>query len=302
LMLKVHSRSPQDAAGLANTWADVLVETGNKIFGDTVKDVTFFQEQVAQAALTLDAADEAVIEFEARNQSGIITTQLESLLQAQADYLNDQRTIGSITQDIQGLREQLARQQLARQSDTESVSFADSLTALLLQIRAFNSRVTVAENQISTPIELRIDNIESLSSKSSVEQIAFLDELVTTLQAKSEEIEAQLAELEPQMLALQQGLQQFTAEKDRLIRSQQLASETYLTLARKLDEARIAAQEENGALQVGSYAAVPESPVGPHRLRNAAMAGILGLMLGVLGALVIEYWRKSGRRVQSTKE
>ena len=182
------------------------------------------------------------------------------------------------------------------------MSFADSLTALLLQIRAFNTRVAVAENQISTPIELRIDNIESLSSKSSVEQIAFLDELVTTLQAKSDEIEAQLAELEPQMLALQQGLQQFTAEKDRLIRSQQLASETYLTLARKLDEARIAAQEENGALQVGSYAAVPESPVGPHRLRNVATAGILGLMLGILGALVIEYWRKSGRRVQGTQE
>jgi len=41
------------------------------VLKDTVKDVTFFQEQVAQAALTLDAADEAVIEFEARNQSGI---------------------------------------------------------------------------------------------------------------------------------------------------------------------------------------------------------------------------------------
>jgi uncharacterized protein involved in exopolysaccharide biosynthesis len=302
LVLEVRSQSPQDASGLANTWADVLVETGNRIFGDTVKDVGFFEEQVAQAAVTLDVAEAALVEFEARNQAGIIGTQLEAMLQAQADYLYDQHAIGNIVQDIHGLREQLARQQRAQEPDTQSVSFADSLTALLLQIRAFDTRVTATQDQVSAPIELRIDNIESLSNKSAVEQIAFLDGLVTTLSARADEIDAQLADLEPQMLALQQGLQQFTAEKEGLARSRQLASETYLTLARKLDEARIAAQEDNGTLQVGSYAAVPERPVGPHRLRNAAMAALLGLMLGVLGVLFSEYWRRSGTRVEDTEE
>jgi uncharacterized protein involved in exopolysaccharide biosynthesis len=64
-----------------------------------------------------------------------------------------------------------------------------------------------------------------------------------------------------------------------------------MTLARKLDEARIEAQEENGVLQVGSTAAVPEKPVGPRRMMNTAIAGALGLMLGVFGVFVLEWWQ-----------
>jgi succinoglycan biosynthesis transport protein ExoP len=305
LLLKVHSRSPQDAAAIANTWGDLVVQAGNEIFGDSAKDVDFFKDQVAQAAQALDEADAALIEFEAHNQSNIISTQLDSLNQAQAEYLNDQRTISYIIQDIQGLRRQLAHQ-LSEQPDDQSMSFADGLTVLLLQIKAFNARIAASDASApapaSAPIELQIDNSASLSNKTLAEQVVFLDDLVTTLQSKSAEADARLLELEPQILASQQALQQLTAEQDRLTRAQEVVRETYLTLVRKLDEARIAAQEENGALQVGSYAAVPESPVGPRRLFNTAVAGMLGLMLGILAAFSIEFWRRSGTQTQDTEE
>jgi succinoglycan biosynthesis transport protein ExoP len=279
VVLSVRSRSPEDAAAIANLWANALIERGNQIYSEREDDVAFFEAQVAQAGRALDEADAALIEFEARSQESIVSAQLESLRQTQDDYLADQRAIAYIVQDIQGLRGQLAQ----RPGDRPA-SFADDLTALFLQVKAFNA-------EASTPIQLQVSSAESLSDKSLAEQIAFLDDLVATLEAKSSEIDGRLAELEPQILALQQRLQEIKAEGDRLTNARDLATETYLTLARKLEEARISAREENGVLQLGSYAAVPERPVGPRRLLNTAVAGTLGLMLGVFGAFAVGWWR-----------
>jgi len=292
VVLRARSRSPEDAAAIANLWADALVKRGNDIYSDREDDVEFFQEQVAQAGQALDDADAALVEFEARSQASTVDAQLESLRQAQADYLADQRAIAYIVQDIQGLRAQLVQQPGDR-----PVSLADDLTALLLQIKAFNLlQVEALDAQASTSIQLQISSGGSFSDKSPAEQVAFLDDLVDTLEAKSSKIDGRLAELEPQMLALQRRLQEIDAESERLTDARDLTSETHMTLARKLEEARIAAREENGVLQVGSYAAVPEKPMSPRKLLNTAVAGTLGLMLGVFGAFALEWWRTDEER------
>jgi succinoglycan biosynthesis transport protein ExoP len=290
VVLKVTSRSPKDAAAIANVWADRLVKRGTELYGQGEADVTFFEAQVQQAQQALDQAEAALVDFQARNQASIVSAQLDSLRRSQADYLADQRAIAYIIQDIQGLRAQLAEQTAG-----QPVSLADSLTALFLQIKAFNA-------QASAPIQLQVQSSTDLSDKSVEEQIAFLDDLVATLQAKSAENDSRLAELEPQILALQKQLQEINVESDQLTRTRDLARDTYTTLARKVDEARIAAQEASGMLQVGSEAAVPAAPVGPRRLVNTAIAGVLGLMIGIVGVFAVELWRQGRTPIQSEKE
>jgi uncharacterized protein involved in exopolysaccharide biosynthesis len=281
VLLKVRSDDPENAAAIANAWADTLVKQGNRIYGGGEEDVTFFEKQVAQAEQALDEAEAALIEFQAHNQNSIIQAQLESLNQTQIDYLTNQRTIVYIIQDIQGLRAQMVDQ-----PGDQATSLADGLITLLLQIKAFDAEAL-------TPVQLQVDSNESLSDKTLAEQIAFLDDLVVTLQAKSAEIDTKLNELEPKILELQKELQVLTTEDDRLTQARDLARETYLTLARKLDEARITVQETNGMLQVGSYAAVPEKPVAPRKLFNIVVAGMLGLMMGIVGAFAVEFWRQN---------
>ncbi len=290
VVLRVRSRSPEDAAGIASAWANVLVAQGNEMYSMGEQDLAFFEEQMAQAEQSLNQADAALIEFQARNQARIVSTQLESLSQAQADYLADQRAIAVIIQNARGLGGQLTQ----RPTDNPP-SFADELTALFLQIAAFNARTS------TPPTQVQVSSAESLSSRSTAEQVAFLDALVSTLEAKSTEIDGRLAELEPQMLALQQRLQEYRTEEDRFTRARELARETYMTLARKVEEARVAAAEPNGVLQVGSYAAPPAKPVSPRKLLNAAVAGVLGLMVGVLGAFAIEWWRGAGVGDEGTR-
>jgi len=66
-----------------------------------------------------------------------------------------------------------------------------------------------------------------------------------------------------------------------------------MTLAHKVEEARIAVEDATGDVRLVSQAAAPERPVGPRKMLNTAVAGALGLMIGVFGAFALEWWRES---------
>jgi uncharacterized protein involved in exopolysaccharide biosynthesis len=281
VVLGVTSHSAQDSAAIANRWADVLVRHANEIYGESEGDVVFFEEQMAQAEQAANQAEAALVEFQARNLSTIVQAQLTSFRTTQSDYLADQRQITYIIQDILGLRDHIARQ-----PQDQSISLADSLTALSLQVMAFNAKAPA-------PIEFQVAAGETISDKSLAEQTALLDDLVATLQAKSAVVDERLEELEPQILASQEERQRLETEYDRLTRDRDLSLETYKTLARKLEEVRISAQGEIGALQVGSYATVPQIPVGPRKTLMALVAGVLGLVVGAFLAIAIELWHRN---------
>jgi succinoglycan biosynthesis transport protein ExoP len=138
-----------------------------------------------------------------------------------------------------------------------------------------------------------VTTAESLSSKTVSEQIAFLDGLTANLEAKSGDIELLLEELAPETLSLQEAVQQTNTEYERLTRGRDIAKNTYMTLANKVEESRIAAQDETGEVRLASRAAVPRSPVGPRRLMNTVLAGVLGLFVGIFLAFFVEFWQSS---------
>ncbi len=285
--LTVRARDPQEAARIANLWAELFVAHANRVYGASDEELQQLEGQLAQAQAELEAAEQALIEFQARNQASILDARLDSLKSDQAHYLADQRAITYILQDIQALREQLARQ-----PDERPASLADDLTTLFLQIKAFNA-------QASAPIQLQVNSAESLSNKSIGETMALLDDMAGALEAKSAEIGQRLEELQPQILSLQRQLQEIYTESDRLTRQQDLAKETYTALARKVEETRIAVQGAQSTARLGSRAAVPEKPASPRKLLNTAVAGALGLMLSVFGAFGVEWWRSGTEEQRS---
>ena len=306
VVLRVRSGSPEDATAIANLWAGALVRRGNQIYSEREVDVVFFEAQVAQAEDALNETDAALVEFQARNQGAILEAQLASAQQDLQDYLIEQREIERAVRNARALQANIADQPV-----DGLVSPGDDLTALLLQLRAFSVRASRPEQTVSYDAELeagpsvwlQISDATILSSeRTSGELMIFLDGLVANLETRDEESKTQVAALEPQILTLQQQLQQINTENDRLTRARDLARETYLTLARKLEEARISAREENGVLQVGSHAAVPERPVGSRKLPNTAVAGALGLMLGVFGAFAVAWWQGEGTDQERKQE
>ena len=288
--LRVQAQDPGDAARIANIGAEVFIARANAIYGTQDQtQVESFQAQAASAEKTLQADEQALIDYQAHDQSAILQNQLTSTLQKQVDYLANQRSIAYLLQDIAGLRNQMSGQ-----STNAPSGLADRLSALFLQIKAYKAQANV-------PIQLQFSNPDAVASASVGEQIAFLDSLSSSMQVQLTEMDGRLKELEPQVLALQQQLQQISAEKDRLTRARDVARQTSMTLAQKVEETRIAVQSNRGEVQLASRAAVPEEPLSSHKLANTVLGGAAGLILGVIAVFVVELRRNRtaiGRKVQ----
>jgi len=67
-------------------------------------------------------------------------------------------------------------------------------------------------------------------------------------------------------------------------------------LMRRLDEAKVAAQDEGGEVRLASRAAVPTDPVSPRKGLNTVLGGVLGLILGIVGAFVVDARRPAAEK------
>jgi len=278
--LTVRARDPQEAARIANLWAETLVAYADRVYGAR-EELQQLEGQLAQAEAELEAAEQALIEFQARNPAGLLEAQLDSLRQKQRDYLGAQRAIADILQDIRALQERLAHQ-----PEDRPASAADALVVLWLRIHALTPPTFPS-------IQLQAGSAASPSGPSVREVRALLSDMVRDLEAKSAEIGPRLKELGPQILQLQKQLQEIYTEQDRLTRRRDLAKETYTALARKVQETRLAAQGAQRTARLSSRASAPEEPVSPRRLLNTAVAGTLGLMLSTMGVFAVEWWRNA---------
>ncbi|MCJ7737482.1 MAG: Wzz/FepE/Etk N-terminal domain-containing protein [Anaerolineae bacterium] len=280
LKLTVQLPDPAAVARVANVWAEVLVVRVNDIYGSSGEDLLFFANQLERAESDLETAETALIGFQSTNKVQILQNQLAAKLADQNQYLEQLRAIDNLTRDIRDLRTQLLDQPAHYR-----VTFGDRLTVLSLQVRSFNA-------QTGMPIQLQVTTPDALSDQTLDEQLELLDELISTLTARADDVPDQLSILEPEILDVQRSLELASTEYSRLTRSRDLASDTYTMLARKVEESQIAAADDKGQVVLASYAAVPSSPVGPKKLMNTAIGAVVGGMLSVLGVFAIEWWRQ----------
>ncbi len=284
--LTVSARDPEQAALIANRWAEVFVKHANDLYSQSQVERKFFAEQLQEAQETLNEAEKALIEFQSRNEASILSARLNDKKAALNEYLRVARSLRLIVQDAKSLRERLRSQ-----DSTNRAALGDELASLFLEIDALNSE--------KLPIQLQISGPQSLSDKTVGEQIVFLDSLIQVLDDKRVILEQEADTLKPDILRLQEELQKVRAEERRLNTARQVAQETYVTISRKLAEAKIAAQDPAGEVQLASKAVVPDRPTSPRKLLNTAVAGTLGLFVGILGAFAIEYWQQGKPRAAS---
>jgi len=252
--LTVEARDPEVAAALANLWAERFAVRANDLYGSAnAEQVTFLETQLAGAETTLAEAEQALVDFAVRNDGAILRAKLASAQQDQSDTLAEQREIARLQQDIAGLRRELVDR------NPGQVTRGDELAVLQLRARPpsaiSTSGQTVVDATGVSEIQIQVGEGETLAGSTVADLVALLD----ALQAASEQIfqknETRLDSLEPQILDLQQRLQEMENEGNRLERDPDVTQETYTTLARKVSEARIAVADTGGEVQLASRAA-----------------------------------------------
>ena len=112
-------------------------------------------------------------------------------------------------------------------------------------------------------------------------ELEMISSKINITQKELETIQSELAEKEHQLALIQ--------------RKVDLSQNTYNAFLKKFEETRIAESTEVGdsTINIVSQAPVPEVPVGPRKMLNLAIAGVLGVMVGVFIAFFRAYWEKS---------
>jgi uncharacterized protein involved in exopolysaccharide biosynthesis len=271
--------SPELAAQISNTWASRYVSYVNDIYQRKSDDQVFFETQVEEARSELEATEQALIDFQARNQAAVLQARLNARENLLNSYHGTQNSLIIIKRNVRALRIQLE----AMPSESQ-VSLGDDLAALGLQIQALNAS--------GAPVELRLDEGASLSKRTAGELASYLTDLEETVEDELTELETEIASLPEEILQLQKQIQEVRTEESRLITDMDLAREAFLSLSRKLEETQILSQSAEGDARLASSAAPPIEPASPRKLFNTALAGVLGLMLGVFGVFFMEYMKQ----------
>jgi succinoglycan biosynthesis transport protein ExoP len=266
--ISVRDPDPEKAALIANAWAVLYVGYVNSLYSDVIQSP---EEFITQA----DAAKEEYEEKEKTWEDFVRDNRIDEL----SRQINDKELLCQLKS---------LRQQFEAGTSSSASTTANSLAFILLQTSAFTD--SSADSSADLPAELQI-SLDAISNTSvSLEDI---DALISTLESRSETAPGQtVSELRQEILELQAELAAESSEEQRLSWSRDIAWETYTTLDSKAVEVQLAAQAQDGVIQLASAAVVPHKAVSTHKTVNIGTALLLGLVAGVIIAFGIEYFRK----------
>lgn len=288
--LTARADSPELAAELANAWAEEFVSFVKAIHQVSGGDVEFFTTQLAETNAQLRAAERALVDFQSGSRIGIVDNELLSLTTLQASYLSDRRRLNLARDNIGALRRQIE----AGEGDT--ITWADQLTALMLQIRVYDTVSGAPTPEAASALQLQLNAQQELTTSQRATQLRLLDELAQSAGQSLSEIDVKLLALEAPIFELQREKQELFHQFEELTRNRDVAEETSLSLARKIDEVRIQSEDTGSGVKTISPAAVPFSPTRVNFFISATIAGLAGFLLSALVILILDWWKNSAER------
>jgi succinoglycan biosynthesis transport protein ExoP len=288
ISIKIKGEDPSKIMAIANAWGKDYEEYVNGLYGGRPQSPGDIQPQVAEAESSYQEAEDALAKFTGDNQIDTLTLEIGAKQNTLADYYATERQLDRLIADARALRDQ-SRQETA----SSATGTGNSLSIMLLQASAF----TLLSPGLPVQLQLAFDERAGLESTVE-EQAQVLDALLSTLEARREEVQSLIVEgsLQQEILQLQEQLERERARKQELTSARDLAWETYDTLARKEAEVGVASQVTDTEVRFAVPAVEPKKPVGPKKKLNIAIAGVLGLMVGVFGAFFIEFLEGGGER------
>ena len=275
--LVVTSSDPEIAAQIVNLWAEIFVQKANEIYGENLESTEAIQIQFAQAETGRETAQKDLIDFESQNELTIFGSRLSTRQSLYNRYLADQSNIEQTLQDLG-----IFQEQLAELPANQEIPFDTELTALLLQLRAYNLEQAIPQIQIDS---------QSSSSPRTVRELSlYLSQMSQVLEQKSRDINLLLDPLQSEILLLQGQIKELETTSERLQQDYQVASESYVTLARKLAETQISSQISEGTVKLASGANIPREPIGPRKIINTLVAAVVGMMVSIFGIFAYDFW------------
>ena len=313
IQLQVEADDPQQAAIVANIWAEVLQNAANNLFRQQ-NDVRVVEQQLVTARENYAQAQQTLEQFLNANQIRELKFSIEMGETAVQDIrltyqtsARDALTLHLTSRDRLSLLINQAtslRNLLTQGSNQVPIALPDQVTLLYLQAGALTASVELpGELQLALPEEV-------MTGEAAV---AHLDDLIDTLMTLEEQfasdiaaqsmllvtqaqLDVSLAEaitaLQVELNSLNAALEAELAQERELTNERDLAWENYQALQLKLAELMISDQITGTEVVLAATAIPPEEASGPSLLLNVVIAFLLGLGVSVVLAFVTVYLRQ----------
>jgi capsular exopolysaccharide synthesis family protein len=252
-----------------------------------VTEISNLESQIAKAQV--DLTNTTTRSAALRNQLGMNSQQATAL-----STLSQSRGVQKVLEDLQAVQSQL---ELERSRFLEDAPIIVNLKSKEAQLKALlQERITQVLGTQQQPGDGNLQigdlqqNLIEEFVKSEVERLVLTNQL--TALARVEAISKQRANVIPQLEQSQQDLE----------REVEAAQATYETLLKKLQEVRITEQQNVGNAQITQVALDPEKPLSPKKRLNFGLGGVVGILLAVVTALVLDARDTSIKTVREARE
>lgn len=334
LQISYTDKDPELAASVVNKAVELYIKDhtlNNRSETSSAKD--FIEQQLPEAAASVKKAEVNLRDFKNQNRIASLNEETSaninslSQISAQIDQLDGElesvnvrygRLQGQLNMSwqeasaVSALSQSLAVQRVLEQLQEVNVALAQKRNYLsdnapqVITLKEEKADLTalldqqIAQTLGNEPAIVNKINILSLGDLKQ-EQIAEF----ANLGLQKEGLEKQLATLKNTYEAYKQksdalpGLQEQKREYERRVNA---AQSTYQTLLAKLQETRIAEQQNIGNVRVVAEAEVPEDPKSSKKKLIVGGAGVAGALLGVAVAFLLDIRDKTIKNTEEIKQ
>lgn len=317
--LSIESSDPKKAAAFLNTLVEVFQEHSQRMNQESARAAKeFIAQQLSISEGALRRAEDALLQY--KKSSRIVEPSAETKAQIER--------IAQMEKDLAQVDLELRAANAERQEIERSLRAADPtlVTATMLVsnplVQQHKIRLSELETELAGALERYTDNhptvivlraqIAEVKARlgQEVERVVGSETLslnpvhqelrtrlvanqsfIIGLEAKQEPLHRMLLEAEAELATIPEK----EMDVARLMREQRVDEEIYVMLRSKYEEMRITEAMKVSDVHVVDRAIVPEVPVKPRKLLNAAIAGFLGLFVGIGFAFLMEYLDTSFR-------
>ena len=301
LNIQVKDAEPAFAQKLANTVAATYKDLHSEVqMKRTLDAIKYIEDQLVQVRQRLREAEEEFNRFTQNNQLLSVDIQSEKLLSRSQDVQNEIRRLVENKGELQSMAARLDKfianpsvqgNFYSAKASPQYQSANDSLTELQLR------RETLLKD--FTPLHPEVVDVGRKILEGARKMRLLLLSQIGDLEKQEGDARSELQELDRKSSALMEK----KLEYDRLKRKVELYNDMTTLLERKNQEALIKKAEKPEEVTVVKQALFPTEPINPPKTAaTGAMGLIIGLVLGLIAAFIVETFDTSIGAIEDVEE
>lgn len=284
LQVTFKGENPAKLKEIASTWSNLFIARNSKLFESRVVETfNYVNENYEKTEKSLREVENSLTSFKKENPVPLLQAKITTLQELYTNY----------TKNI------AIKKQLVESKKSEKISLQKSLAQEPLKYTIERGMTPEALWQATTTGNLTKNEMKKLSSLVIKDEILnsnhiIIKKHVADLSAEIDSLDSEITFLEKalqntmsELIEKRNHLLDITEKEQVLERRASILKESYLGLAKKLEETKIAKIEVAEPIRIVEAPIEPMTPIAPKRKVIVALSSLLGIFIALFGALMI---------------